>query len=87
MANRTKSLQRVHKNTVKAKLRSGEQWTGYLCASNVAAYHVRAGWHCGCRVTATSIDDLNEKISNYAYYNCNNEMGYEVRLWEWKENA
>lgn len=75
-------LSRINKNTVKAKLRRGEKWEGYLAPSNVNSFHIISGWSLGCYVEVSTIEELNEYINNFAYYNCNSELGKRVVLWE-----
>lgn len=71
-------MKRLHKNTVKKIIRDTGSWSGYIVASNVAEYHIANGWHIGCEVTVNSIDELNKAMAEYAYYNCNYELGYRV---------
>lgn len=74
-------LVRTHKNTVKAAIRKDGAWSGYLAPSNAAPYHITSGWHVGCHVTVSSVKELNRVSANFAYYNCNNEMGRYVTYW------
>jgi len=76
-------LQTVHKNTVKKIIRRDGRWTGWLAPSNVNAYHVRQGWCLGCKVTALSLDGLEQLASDFQSWNCNEpELGHRVRFWQ-----
>ena len=76
-------LRKVHKNTIKARLRRGETWTGYLAPSKVSAYHVNHGWHIGILYgDISTLTELEEVTNEYAYYNCSAELGWDVRYWE-----
>jgi hypothetical protein len=73
---------RVHKNTIKAKIRRGQRWQGYITPNNVSSLHVIGGWSIGHFVDVDSIDELNRLASTYSHYNCCSELGYRVVYWE-----
>lgn len=76
-------LKRVNKHTVMKQLRNGKKWSGYLSPSNVNSFHIVGGWHLGYFVEdIETIEQLNERIANFAFYNCNSELGNRVVLWE-----
>lgn len=75
------TLKRIHKNTVKALLRRGKVFTGYLAPNNVNGYHINSGWHIGHKTTILSLEMLEQRIQDYAIYNCNSELGNRVVLW------
>lgn len=74
-------MKRIHKATVKKQIKDSGKWEGYICASNVNSYHVNSGWHIGHSVSVTTIDALNALMRDYAYYNCNSELGNRVYCW------
>lgn len=74
-------MKRIHKATVKKQIRENGRWQGYICTSNVNAYHVNQGWHIGMSVDVNSVDELNKIMKNYAWYNCNGELGQRVYCW------
>ncbi len=71
-------MKRLHKNTVKAIIRHDGYWIGYIVASNVNPWHITNGWCLGCKVHVNSIDELNTVMNDFAYYNCNSELGTRV---------
>lgn len=77
----SKRLSPIHKSRVKAMLRKGESFTGFIAPSNVNQFHINDGWHIGMSVTFTTIEDMETTIRDFAYYNCNSELGQHVRFW------
>ena len=71
----------IHKSKVKAMLRRGVSFVGYIAPCNVNSFHIAGGWHIGMRVEFTSIEEMEETIREFSYYNCNNELGNRVRFW------
>lgn len=74
-------MRTIHKNTVKAMLRKGKIFKGYIAPCNVNSFHITGGWHIGMDVEFTSIEEMKQTIDNFAYYNCNSELGQRVRFW------
>ena len=72
---------RQHKNTVKATIRKEGQWSGFLVANKVHTGHVNGLWCLGMKVKITSLEELENVIAKYAYYNCNNELGNRVTFY------
>lgn len=75
-------MQRIHKATVKAMLRKGQKWEGYIAPSNVSYFHIKGGWHLGHRVTVSTVEELERYMREFAFYNCNSELGNRVVCWE-----
>lgn len=73
---------RIHKSKVKALIRRGETWQGYIAPSNVNAFHINTGWSSGMAVTFASLDEMEKTLANYASYNCNPELGQRVVFWQ-----
>lgn len=71
----------IHKSTVKAMLRRGKTFKGYIAPSNVNSFHIRGGWHIGMSVEFTSIEEMEETVNSFAFYNCVPELGMRVRFW------
>jgi hypothetical protein len=71
----------IHKSTVKAMLRKGKTFKGYIAPCNVNRANVNGMWHIGMPVKFTSIEEMEEIIRDYSYYNCCNELGNRVRFW------
>lgn len=74
-------IEPINKNTVKAMLRRGEAFKGYIAPCNVSAFHVIGGWHIGMKVEFTSLQEMEDTVSNYASYNCIPELGMRVKFW------
>ena len=74
-------LRPIHKNTVKAMLRKGQTFRGYIAPSKVNSFHIRGGWHIGMSVEFTSIEEMEKCLPEFAYYNCNAELGHTIRFW------
>jgi ribosomal protein L5 len=74
-------MQPVHKATVKAAIRNQGTWTGYIAPNKVSAFHITGGWHIGCKITVTTLEELEDVVDNFSYYNCNSELGQRVRFW------
>lgn len=75
-------MKNVHKNTVKAQLRKGNKWEGYLAQNKVSVFHVASGFHFGCKVEVNTAEELEKAIQDFSLYNCNSELGSRVKLWE-----
>jgi len=75
------NMLRQHKNTVKATIRKEGYWTGFLVANKVHPAHVNGLWCLGMKVKITSLEELENVIAKYAYYNCNNELGNRVTFY------
>lgn len=75
------TLHKVNKNTIKAMLRKGEIFKGYIAPSKVINYHINRGWHIGMAVEFYSISQMEEVINAFQYYNCNSELGNRVAFW------
>lgn len=90
-------MQPINKHTVLKQVRTIGEWVGYIAPNKVNGSHVNSGWHIGCSlkiinhaehnkpyvlsVDGESVQELNEFISSFVYYNCNNELGKTVRFW------
>lgn len=72
--------QRVHRNTVRAQLRRGEVWKGYLAGNNVNGWHITNGWHLGHYVEIATIEEL-EKISTAMLIYLDKELGTRIVCW------
>jgi hypothetical protein len=87
-------LKPVHKATMKKIARRQGTWTGYISPSNVNEFHIQNGWMLGMPITVEYRDgkymvvlnsremELEDFIVNYAWYNCNSEVGKRVRFWQ-----
>jgi len=62
-------------------LRKGETFKGYIAPSNVNSFHIRGGWHIGMSVEFTSIEEMEDTVQNFAWYNCCSELGRRVSFW------
>ena len=74
-------MKSINKNTVKAQIRRGKSFIGYIAPSNVNSMHISSGWHIGMRVEFTSIEEMEKALSEFSYYNCNSELGMRIRFW------
>ena len=74
-------MKRIHKATVKKIIRNTGQWQGWICASNVNADNVNGRWRIGCYIEVESIAQLDQHMRDYAWYNCNGELGQRVYCW------
>lgn len=74
-------LRPVNKNTVKAELRRGIPFIGYIAPNRVSRQHVNGGWHIGANVEFDTIETMEATLKLYAFYNCNAELGRTVRFW------
>ena len=74
-------MKTVHKSTIKAQLRKGKPFTGYIAPNKVNSFHIVGGWHIGMDVTFSTIEEMEKIIANYYYYNCIPELGMRVRFW------
>lgn len=79
-------LEPIHKNKVIAMLKNGQPFVGYIAPSNVNSYHIDKGFGIGMRVKFTSVEELEKTVRNFAYYNCNAELGHRVRFWTWRKS-
>lgn len=66
---------------VKAEINKKGFWEGYICPSKCypAPNHP---FNVSIRVRMLTIKELEETINNYAYYNCNYELGYKVHYYK-----
>lgn len=74
-------LRSVNKNTIKAEMKRGKRFVGWIAPNKVAEFHVRGGWHIGMPVTWDTVAEMENTISNFKAYNCNPELGQRVRFW------
>jgi hypothetical protein len=74
----------IHKSTVKALLRKGETFKGYIAPSKVHMVHIAGGWHIGARVTFKTLAQMEVDVRNFSIFNCNAELGHTVRFWRMK---
>ena len=69
-------LVRVDKTKVKRIIKKSGEWSGYMVGAKVSLLHIRRGWCIGCPVSFTSLENMEESISEWAYYNACWELGY-----------
>ena len=74
-------LHSIHKAKVKAMLRKGNTFKGYIAPCNVSRFHVNHGWHIGMPVEFSTIESMEETVQAFAIYNCIPELGMRVRFW------
>lgn len=89
-------MEKINKNTLMKQVRNEKFVECYIAPSNVNSFHIKGGWHIGMRILLTvdrennihyvsepneDSEPLQVMISNYAYYNCNSELGRNVRFW------
>jgi hypothetical protein len=75
-------MKKQHKNTVKSRITINGHWTGFLVANKVNPIHIEGCWHLGFKVTVNSLDELENAVERFAYYNCNGELGNRVSFYE-----
>lgn len=87
----------INKHTVLKTVRTTGSWSGYVAPNKVNGFHVKDGWHIGMHVfitidrngnycyvsdNAQDFQELSDFINNFAYYNCNSELGKTIKFWE-----
>lgn len=65
-------MKKVTKNTIKKMIKENKEVTFYMIPCKVRLNSV---WIQPMDFTVTSIEELNTKIANFEYYNCNSELG------------
>jgi hypothetical protein len=70
----------IHKNTVKAMIRKGIIFKGYIAPNNVNSRNINSGWHIGMAVEFSNLQEMEDTLSNFAYYNCIPELGMRIRF-------
>lgn len=89
-------LNPINKHTVLKQAKTEGSWEGYVAPSKVNSYHINDGWHIGMSIRiikdadtnelnmvgAAGISPLDDFLKEFAYYNCNSELGQRVRFWE-----
>ncbi|WP_040209693.1 hypothetical protein [Neobacillus jeddahensis] len=71
-----------HKSTVKAAIRKDGHWIGFLSANLAHPAQVTSQWYLGMKVTFTSLEELERAVAEFAYYNCNSELGKWVSFYK-----
>lgn len=68
-----KNLKRVNKTIIKSIIKKQG-----ACTVNMLPCKVRLEnmWMSPYEIKLTSLEELEKTINQYAYYNCNNELGY-----------
>ena len=65
-------MKRVTKNTVKAIIKRDGEITVDLYPNKA---NIESAWISPYEITVNSIEELENKIANFEYYNCNSELG------------
>ena len=71
----------IHKSTVRAMIRKGKTFKGYIAPSNVNSFHIVNGWHIGMSVEFSDLEEMETTLENFAFYNCIPELGMRIRFW------
>ena len=65
-------MKKITKNTVKAIIKRDGEITVDLYPNKA---NINSVWISPCTITVNSIEELEKKIANFEYYNCNSELG------------
>jgi len=66
---------KLTKTQVKSLLKKGKAFEGFIVGNKVNPYHFFNGWHLAFNAKFESVEDLEKTVSNWNYYNANNETG------------
>lgn len=66
------------KAQVKKAIREAGKWTGAICPSNT---RYNNPWGTTMFLTFTSLEELEEKLNRFTYYNCNSEAGRYIHFY------
>jgi hypothetical protein len=89
-------MEKMRKQSVLKEVRTTGMWAGHIAASKVNAFHIDGGWVLGSPVLITQardgkyyvvneitrvFEELETYLRAFKWYNCNRELGQEVRFW------
>jgi hypothetical protein len=76
----TTTLKKVTKGQIKAKIKRGETWLGYVCPSKF--YPNDTPFNMCASVEFNDIDKMEKYLNEFYYYNCGTDTGKKIHFYE-----